>query len=265
MGRKRTVDIVGMRYNYLEVISRHETDTRKWVCRCDCGKITETTKHMLDNGRSKSCGCMKSKLLAEASTLHGACSKGINSPTYQSYVAMLNRCYNPKRLTWSRYGGRGIVVSEESWLATSPYGFLNFLNDMGSRPDSTSLDRVDNNGNYCKTNCRWVNSRTQSHNKSFPKESNSTSKYRGVSLRKSSGKWTARIGNGNGGYEYLGDFMTEELAAIAYNNRALQIHGVCAITNIVDEEIDLHKKSLLQEQLQGQFWCRIPATTRCSC
>ena len=154
MGRPRTLDIVGRRYNFLEVISRHETDSRRWVCRCDCGKIIETTKQRLENGNSKSCGCMKSKLLSEASTLHGASSNGKNSPTYQSYVAMLHRCYDDKRLDWERYGGRGIIVEEESWLSPSPCGYLNFLKDMGHRPDNTSLDRIDYDGNYCKSNCR---------------------------------------------------------------------------------------------------------------
>lgn len=234
MGRQRTVDLVGKKYNFLDVISRHETDVRKWICRCDCGKVIATTKQRLENGRSKSCGCMKSELLSKAFTLHGASGKGENNPTYQSYVAMLHRCYDDKRRGWERYGGRGIIVEEESWLLASPEGYENFIKDMGVRPDNTSLDRIDPDGNYCKNNCRWSGSRIQGYNKYFTKTSDNTSKHRGVSLRKSNGKWMARIGNGKGGYEYLGDFVTEELAALAYNKRAVEIHGSDAILNDIN-------------------------------
>lgn len=235
MGRKRTVDLVGRKYNFLEVISRHETDVRKWMCKCDCGKITATSRQRLENGRSKSCGCMKSELLAKAFTIHGAAGNGENNPTYQSYVAMLHRCYDNKRFGWERYGGRGIIVDEESWLLPSPDGYLNFLKEMGVRPENTSLDRIDSDGNYCRDNCRWSNRRTQGYNKSFAKKKNSTSKYRGVSLRKKEGTWMARIGSGvNGGYEYLGDFSSEELAALAYNKRAVEIHGDNAKLNVLN-------------------------------
>ena len=236
MGRLRTVDITGSQYSFLKVLGKSEnyTQNRKWVCECACGKICETTKQRLENGGSKSCGCMKSKLSSDANRVHGACPEGKNSPEYQSYVAMMHRCYDDKRAEWKRYGGRGIIVSEDRWLEPCT-GFLNFLEDMGSRPVGTSLDRIDFNGNYCKENCRWVDQRTQAYNSNRIKKGCSTSKYRGVSLSKGKSKpWVARIGNGCGGYEWLGQFSTEEEAALAYNKRAIEIHGENAILNVIE-------------------------------
>lgn len=236
MDKPRTVDITGNQYSFLKVLGRSEnyTQNRKWVCECACGKICETTKQRLENGGAKSCGCMKSKLSSDANRVHGASSGGKNSPEYQSYVAMMHRCYDDKRTEWERYGGRGIIVSEDRWLEPGT-GFLNFLDDMGSRPEGTSLDRIDFNGNYCKENCRWADQRTQAYNSNRRKKGNSTSKYRGVSLFKGKSRpWAARIGNGCGGYEWLGQFPTEEEAALAYNKRAIEIHGENAILNVIE-------------------------------
>ena len=98
-----------------------------------------------------------------------------------------------------------------------------------------ALNRIDVNGNYCKENCRWADQRTQAYNSNRMKKGNSTSKYRGVSLIKSKSKpWAARIGNGCGGYEWLGQFSTEEEAALAYNKGAIKIHGENAILNVIE-------------------------------
>lgn len=227
----KKIDIIGNTYNYITVLSRDNSKPRYWVCRCDCGKIFSTTKQRLVNGRTKSCGCKKGELLATAFTKHGAAGKGVNSPEYQSYTAMWHRCYTPGRHGWDRYGGRGIIISEERWLESSPLGFLNFLEDMGSRPGDMTLDRRDSDGNYNKENCRWAKKRLQAHNTAVNKTDKNTSQFRGVSLRKATSCWMARIGNGKGGYEYLGDFKQEYDAALAYNFRALELFGEDAKIN----------------------------------
>jgi len=79
--------------------------------------------------------------------------------TYYSWVAMINRCYNPKNDRYHNYGGRGIKVCDR-WRES----FENFLNDMGIRPEDRTLDRIDVNGNYEPSNCRWSDSITQYRN-----------------------------------------------------------------------------------------------------
>lgn len=233
MVRCRVDDIINEQFGELTILHRDENDTRKFVCMCSCGNTTSTTKQRLKNGRTKSCRCMKSTYLADAARKHGSYKEGKNSPEYQSYVAMIHRCYDSKRKGWEYYGGRGISV-EDRWIEPSPQGFLNFLQDMGERPEGSSLDRIDSNKNYSKENCRWASARVQGHNKNIAKKSNSTSKYRGVSLRKKTGKFMSRIGNGCGGYEWLGEFDCEIDAAKAYNKRALEIFGDDAVLNEIE-------------------------------
>jgi hypothetical protein len=81
------------------------------------------------------------------------------TPTYQSWASMWARCTNPAASNYKYYGGRGIKV-DESWKE-----FVNFLRDMGDRPKNTSLDRVNNDGNYEFYNCRWATPSEQRRNR----------------------------------------------------------------------------------------------------
>lgn len=100
---------------------------------------------------------------------------------YNTWCNMRRRCYSPEYYLYHRYGGRGIKVCGR-WLTAD--GFWNFVDDMGERPEGTSLDRIDNNKNYEPSNCRWATPHTQQSNKS-----NNTKRV-GVSIqRRSNPKW----------------------------------------------------------------------------
>lgn len=236
MGRPRKVNIIGNVYGYLTVIDRSESYSKdsKWDCLCICGKIHKVVKQKLEDGVTKSCGCMKGAITREKIVKHGEYRGGKHSPEYQSYIAMMHRCYNDKRFAWERYGGRGITVCDR-WALPSPNGFLNFLEDMGERPPNLTLDRVDPDGDYEPSNCRWAARSTQCHNRNLVKSARNTSVYRGVTCSndpKRKKPWYARIGNRNGSYTWLGGFYTELEAAQAYNKAALELFGSDAKLNV---------------------------------
>lgn len=110
----------------------------------------------------------------------------VNHPLYRTHMNMLNRCTNPNNPKYHRYGGRGIEVSER-W-SKYPEGFWNFVKDMGDRPEDTTLDRINNNGNYDRSNCRWATAQVQQSNKSVHKTG-----VPGVYIRKDTGAYVANL------------------------------------------------------------------------
>jgi ribosomal protein S27E len=132
-------------------------------CRCDCGNEKITYWHYLINGHCESCGCIIANFVwprgrAHASFVHGHCRTG----TGHSYHAMRNRCENPNVAAYKDYGGRGIKICKR-WLGKR--GFINFLEDMGVRPEGKTLDRIRVNGNYTPSNCRWATPKQQTANR----------------------------------------------------------------------------------------------------
>jgi hypothetical protein len=146
---------IGERYGRLTVLGldpNYVSGRRRYVCHCDCGRETIRYSSSLRQGQATSCGCGRIR--------HGHTPGGLGTPTFKSWDAMKYRCTNPSSKDWPSYGGRGITVCEE-WLAS----FENFLADMGERPPGRTLDRIDPNGSYCKTNCRWATPTEQGANK----------------------------------------------------------------------------------------------------
>lgn len=119
---------------------------------CHCGKEFEGIAYRVKNHR-KSCGCLVGKASKHGFTQH---------ERYASYRTMLSRCFNEKNRGYKNYGGRGITVCDR-WLGEE--GFMNFLSDMGEKPVGMSLDRIDNDGDYTPSNCRWATPLDQCKNR----------------------------------------------------------------------------------------------------
>ena len=104
------------------------------------------------NGHTRSCGCLQSNITSARNYAHGMAG----TKTYHVWHSMIQRCINKNDVAWSRYGGRGIKVCKR-WRK-----FKGFFEDMGEAPEGLEIDRINNNGNYELSNCRWV-TRIQNH------------------------------------------------------------------------------------------------------
>lgn len=155
------VDLTGQRFGRLSVLDRAGTaggGCATWRCLCDCGKETVVLSSSLRRGATRSCGCLSAEKSGERSYKHG----GTNSRLYRIWSAMIERCHNPNRKGYENYGGRGIAVCDE-WR-NSFQKFQDWAISNGYRDDLT-IDREDNEGSYCPSNCRWISFKDQQNHK----------------------------------------------------------------------------------------------------
>lgn len=162
------VDYTGMKINYLTVIRyipaneragySKDKDTRRWLCKCVCGKYVRVRSDQLKDKRINSCGCMAGKLSGEKHKTHGM----KNTRLYRIWHNMKYRCENKSSKDYSRYGERGISVCDEwerdflcfyKWAMKSGY------------KENLSLDRINNNSGYSPENCRWADGQEQCRNR----------------------------------------------------------------------------------------------------
>lgn len=160
---KKEVDITGVKNNYLTAVRRENnykgTRDNYWVCKCDCGKLTIVRKYDFLHGKTKSCGCRSNEIKSASKFKHGDAKK--DTPLYYVWSSMRQRCNNSNHPAYKNYGSRGISVCKEwddysvfkEWALASGY------------KKGLSLDRIDNDGNYCPENCKWSTFIEQQNNR----------------------------------------------------------------------------------------------------
>ena len=208
MGRPR-IDLTGQRFGKLLVIGEKGRINEQvaWECQCDCGNTTVVRSSDLRSGDTKSCGCLRKEL----HTKHGQNTrKRGETLTYQCWKAMIGRCYRPNNTSFPYYGGRGIKVCKSWWK------FRNFYRDMGDKPKGLTLERINGDGDYEPSNCKWASYQEQNQNKRNVK---------GYSWNKENQKWVAHI-QINNNQIYLGSFNKENNAKRAYLKAKKKYHNM---------------------------------------
>lgn len=160
MGGHNKLNLVGQKFGNLFVVDySHLSDhkERHYKCVCDCGTEKILRGSSLTTGNIKSCGCLrvsKGRLAGLKSAVHGM----IKTKTYETWRGMKRRCLNKQDKNYKWYGEKGVTICKK-WQT-----FEGFLEDMGERPEGTTLDRINPFGNYEPSNCRWADNATQKAN-----------------------------------------------------------------------------------------------------
>lgn len=153
--------MIGRKFGKLTVLEECEERKRRskvYKCLCDCGNITNVVGYRLRNGTIRSCGCLRKEVNATLKAKHGKRYTRL----YNIWLNSKQRCYNTKSRDYKDYGERGIKICDD-WL----HDFMSFYDWAMSNgyQENLTIDRIDVNGNYEPSNCRWVDQKTQQNNK----------------------------------------------------------------------------------------------------
>ena len=161
------IDMTGERYGRLTVIGRKPNNNKQnkplWICQCDCGNVTFTTRRRLKDGITKSCGCYRRDKAREQHTTHGLSkTSGKHKRLYRIWAGIKDRCCNPNSKYWDRYGGKGIEICDE-WL--NDYESFHTWSMANGYMNGLTIDRIDNSKGYTPDNCRWTTYLVQENNR----------------------------------------------------------------------------------------------------